>query len=94
MANRPYDLTAELMEPTQANFISRDDFTRFLAQNGEAAVRVAQQLSENYHAACQEIRRSRGFPDSFQSRSCLRLLLLNGQPENGWHMMPICQENA
>ena len=56
MANRPYDMAAELMEPTQANFISREDFTRFLSQHGQAAVRVAQQLSENYHSACQEIR--------------------------------------
>ena len=82
MANRPYDLTAELMEPTQANFISRDDFTRFLGQNGEAAVRVAQQLSENYHSACQEIRQL-GLSGSASEK--MARLLLEWSTHHGGH---------
>src|SRR5262249_2012696 len=56
LAGRPYENTAEIMEPTQANFVRRDDFLKFLSRHGEAAVRVAQQVSHNYHTACQEIR--------------------------------------
>ena len=46
-----YELTAEVLEPTQANFIPRNDFLAFLNVNGEATLRVAQQLGETYHMA-------------------------------------------
>jgi len=52
----PYELTADVIEPTQANFISRQDFLLFLREHGEAALRVAQQLGETYHAAIAEMR--------------------------------------
>src|ERR1041385_2684273 len=48
MSARPCEATAELMEPTQANFVRREEFLKFLGRHGEAAVRVAQQLSKNY----------------------------------------------
>src|SRR5215471_11334770 len=51
-----YELTADVIEPTQANFIARNDFLTFLKENGEAALRVAQQLGETYHAAIAEMR--------------------------------------
>jgi CRP/FNR family cyclic AMP-dependent transcriptional regulator len=51
-----YELTADVIEPTQANFISRQDFLLFLRENGEAALRVAQQLGETYHSAIAEMR--------------------------------------
>ena len=38
------------------NFILRTDFLNFLHENGEVALRVAQQLSETYHAAIAEMR--------------------------------------
>lgn len=56
VSGKPYEVTAELLEPSQANFIGRDDFLKFLSHHGEAAVRVAQQLSQNYHSAYEEIR--------------------------------------
>ena len=56
VSNRPYEVTAEIMEPTQANFIPREAFLHFLSDHGEAALRVAEQLSQNYHAAYEEIR--------------------------------------
>lgn len=52
----PYELTAEVIEPTQANFISRGDFLSFLCEHGEVSLRVAQQLGETYHAAVAEMR--------------------------------------
>jgi CRP/FNR family transcriptional regulator, cyclic AMP receptor protein len=56
VTGKPYELTAEVIEPTQANFIARSDFLRFLSENGEAALRVAQQLGETYHSAVAEMR--------------------------------------
>jgi len=52
----PYELTAEVVEPTQANFISAHDFLNFLRENGEVALRVAQQLGQTYHTALAEMR--------------------------------------
>jgi CRP/FNR family transcriptional regulator len=45
-----------VIQPTQANFISREDFLLFLREHGEAALRVAQQLGETYHSAIMEMR--------------------------------------
>ena len=56
VSNRPYEVSAEIMEPTQATFIPREAFLHFLRDHGEAALRVAEQLSQNYHAAYKEIR--------------------------------------
>ena len=52
----PYELTAEVLEPAQVNFIARTDFLNFLRENGEVGLRVAQQLGETYHAAIAEMR--------------------------------------
>jgi CRP/FNR family transcriptional regulator, cyclic AMP receptor protein len=56
LSARPYELTAEALEPLQANFIHRDDFLAFLRENGDAALKIAQMLSEIYNATCQELR--------------------------------------
>jgi len=51
-----YELIGDVIEPAQANFISRNEFLNFLKENGGAALRVAQQLGETYHAAVAEMR--------------------------------------
>jgi len=56
ISNHPYEVTAEMLEPGQANFITRDALLQFLRENGEVALRVAQQLSLNYYTAYEEIR--------------------------------------
>ena len=56
ISGRPYEVTADVIEPTQANFISRSDFLNFLRDHGEAALRVAQELSETYQTAFAEMR--------------------------------------
>lgn len=56
ISNRPYEVTAEMMEPGQANFIAADALLQFLHDYGEVALRVAQQLSRNYYSAYDEIR--------------------------------------
>ena len=56
VTEKAYELTAEVIEPTQANFIPRQDFLNFLREHGEVALRVAQQLGETYHSAIAELR--------------------------------------
>ena len=56
ISNRPYEVTAEMMEPGQASFIARDALLQFLREYGEVALRVAEQLSSNYYTAYEEIR--------------------------------------
>lgn len=56
VTGKTYEVTADVIDPTQANFIPRQDFLLFLRQHGEAALRVAQQLGETYHSAVAEIR--------------------------------------
>ncbi len=53
---KPYELTAEALEPLQANFIARESFLKFLREHGDAALKVAQILSNIFHATCQEVR--------------------------------------
>src|SRR5271156_4404919 len=56
VTGKPYELTADIIEPAQANFIPRADFLEFLREHGEVSLRVAQQLGETYHAAVAEMR--------------------------------------
>ena len=56
ISNRPYEVTAEMLEPGQANFIARDALLHFLREHGEVALRVVEQLSRNYYSAFEEIR--------------------------------------
>jgi CRP/FNR family cyclic AMP-dependent transcriptional regulator len=56
VSGKPYEVTAETLQPSQANFISRSDFLNFLRGHGDAALRIAEELSNNYHAAYTEVR--------------------------------------
>lgn len=56
VTGKSYELSADIIEPAQANFIARNDFLNFLRENGDAALRVAQQLGETYHLAISEMR--------------------------------------
>ncbi len=56
ISNCPYEVTAEMMEPGQANFIPRDSLLQLLKEFPDASVRVAQQLSRNYFIAYEEVR--------------------------------------
>src|SRR5208283_419107 len=56
ISNRPYEVTAEMIEPGQANFITRDALLAFMREYGQVAVRVAEQLSRNYYTAYEGIR--------------------------------------
>jgi CRP/FNR family transcriptional regulator, cyclic AMP receptor protein len=56
ISGKPYELTAEALEPVQTDFIGRDSFLKFLRDHGDAALKVAQILTDIYHATCQEVR--------------------------------------
>ena len=56
ISGKPYELTAEALEPVQANFIPRKAFLQLLRQRGEAAVRIAEILSQIYRATLSEVR--------------------------------------
>jgi CRP/FNR family transcriptional regulator len=56
VSGRAYMATAETLIPCQVNFIRRDDFLRFLKENGTACLRVSEHLSNNYHNAFEQVR--------------------------------------
>ncbi|HTS09687.1 MAG TPA: Crp/Fnr family transcriptional regulator [Candidatus Binatia bacterium] len=56
ISNVPYEVTAEMMEPGQANFIPREPLIIMMRDFPEVALRIAEQLSRNYFAAYDEIR--------------------------------------
>ena len=80
ISNRPYEVTAEMLEPGQANFITRDALLQFLREHGEVALRVAEQLSRNYYTAYEEIR-TLGLTSSPSEK--FAKLLLSWSPDRG-----------
>jgi len=82
--NVPYEITAEMMEPGQANFIPREALLMMMRDCPEVALRINQQLSRNYFAAHEEIR-TLGLTTS-PSEKLARLLLqwsVKSPKENG-----------
>ncbi len=80
LSGKPFELTAEALEPTQANFIRREDFLAFLREHGETALRVAEMLSNIYYATCQEVRYL-GLSRTAEEK--LARFLLDLKPEQG-----------
>jgi CRP/FNR family cyclic AMP-dependent transcriptional regulator len=74
VSNTPYEATVETLEPSQANFISQTDFTRFLQEYPDVGMKVAQQLTHNCKCAYNEIR-SLGLSNSVPEK--IAKLLLN-----------------
>jgi CRP/FNR family transcriptional regulator len=80
VSGKPYELTAETIDPCQVNFVKREDFLRFLREHSDACFRVAEQLSEKYNTACHEIR-ALGLSHSAAEK--LAKLLLEWSSKNG-----------
>jgi CRP/FNR family cyclic AMP-dependent transcriptional regulator len=80
VSGNAYELTAETIDPCQINFVKREDFLRFLKDHPAACMRVAEELSEKYNAACREIR-SLGLSHSAAEK--LAKLLLDWSAKNG-----------
>jgi CRP/FNR family transcriptional regulator, cyclic AMP receptor protein len=56
VAKRPYEVTAEMIVPGQANFIPRDSLLQFRQDDGDVAWRIAEQLSRDYYTMHEEMR--------------------------------------
>lgn len=56
MLGKPYEVSAETLEPSQVDFVRRDDFLRFLQQYPQSSMKLAIQLSDNCAAAHNDIR--------------------------------------
>src|SRR6202790_3236228 len=80
ISGKPYEVTAETIDPCQVNFVKRDDFLRFLKDDVEVCFKVAEQLGEKYHNACNEVR-SLGLSHSAAEK--LAKLLLEWSSKNG-----------
>jgi CRP/FNR family transcriptional regulator len=80
VSGKPYELTAETVDPCQVNFVKRDDFLRFLKEQPDACFKVAEQLSEKYNTACHEVR-ALGLSHSAGEK--LAKLLLEWSSRNG-----------
>jgi CRP/FNR family transcriptional regulator len=80
VSGKPYELTAETVDPCQVNFVKRDDFLRFLKEHSDACFKVAEQLSEKYNNACHEVR-ALGLSHSAGEK--LAKLLLEWSSKNG-----------
>ena len=85
VSGKPYELTAETLDPCQVNFVKREDFIRYLREHNEVTLRVAEQLSDKYNTACHEIR-SLGLSHSAAEK--LAKLLLEWSEKNGDSKQP------
>lgn len=57
LANVPYEVTAEAIEPTQVKAIRKQEFIDFLAKHGIASMHAAQSLSGEYLTVFQDAKR-------------------------------------
>ena len=73
VSGKPYELTAETLQPCQLDFIRREDFLKFLQNHADACLSAAQHLSKNCQDAYEMIR-SLGLSHSV-SEKLARLLL-------------------
>jgi len=73
VTGKPYEMTAETMQPCQLNFVSKVDFLQFLKKHGDACLRAAQHLSREYQDAC-DVVRSVGLTHSISERLAKFLL--------------------
>ena len=73
VADTPYQLTAEAVQPCRLNFVSREDFLQFLKMHYDAFLHCAQQMSRNSERAY-DVLRSIGLSHSISGRVAKFLL--------------------
>src|SRR6478672_7251274 len=79
VSNSAYEATIETLEPSQANFISQNDFVRFLKDYPDVGLKVAKQLTHNCKCAYGEIR-SIGLSNSVPEKIAKLVLRWAEQP--------------
>lgn len=80
ISGKPYKASAETVEPSQVNFVKREDFLRFLNDHGDACFRAAQQLADECQSAENHVR-SLGLSHSAAEK--MANLLLSWAEEGG-----------
>ena len=73
ITGRPYDVTAEILQPTELAFIPRADFLNFITKHGDACLHFASLLSQDCREAY-EVARSIGLCQSVSERMAKFLL--------------------
>lgn len=56
VTGKPYESTAETMQPCRLNFVNQKDFLRFLKEHGDACLQAAQQISRDCQDAYNVVR--------------------------------------
>jgi CRP/FNR family transcriptional regulator, cyclic AMP receptor protein len=84
VTGKPYELTAETMQPSQLTFVDGRDFLQFLKEHGGACLRAAQHISRDCHYAY-DVVRSIGLSNSVSGRVAKVLLesATDGRLTNG-----------
>ena len=84
VTSKPYEVTVETMQPSQLNFVNREDFLRFLKEHGDACLQAAQQISRDCRDAY-DVVRSIGLSHSVPGRVAKFLLAsaTDGRVTNG-----------
>ena len=67
LAGTPHEITAEALQPARLAYIGREDFLKFIRENGEACLHVAQHLGRDCHSAY-EVIRSIGLSNSVEEK--------------------------
>lgn len=84
VSGKPYEITAETLQPCQLAYIPANDFLAFLRENGEVCLQAARHISRDCHTAYESIR-SIGLSHSVTEKMA-RLLLqwaTDGRMVNG-----------
>src|SRR5215472_5653330 len=67
LAGTPHEITAEALQPARLAYIGREDFLKFIKENGDACLHVAQHLGRDCHSAY-EVIRSIGLSNSVEEK--------------------------
>jgi CRP/FNR family cyclic AMP-dependent transcriptional regulator len=67
LAGTPHEITAEALQPARLAYIGREDFLKFIRENGDACLHVAQHLGRDCHSAY-EVIRSIGLSNSVEEK--------------------------
>lgn len=51
IGSKPYEVTAEVLQPAQLTYIPREDFLKFIGEHGEACLHFARHLGRDCHSA-------------------------------------------
>lgn len=56
LSNTPYEITAELLDPSQVVFVRRKDLMKFLRDRKDICLQIVHMLSQDLHGAYERVR--------------------------------------